>query len=163
MRRNHWGKPSPQYVEAETQVRVRFQEVDALRVVWHGHYLTYFEEGRTAFGRKFGLGYQDILDAGYTAPLVHIEVDYFAPARMDEIVTVQTRLHQDSAARIQFTYVVTNESGLKLATGFSVQAFTDLKGQLVLTRPEFYSAFMRRMELEVFEVTPSARDCGPDS
>ncbi len=56
MRRHRWGTPSSDYLEVTTQVRVRFQEVDSLRVVWHGHYLSYCEEGRTAFGREFGFG-----------------------------------------------------------------------------------------------------------
>ena len=34
------------YLEETTTVRVRFQAVDSLRSVWHGHYVSYFEEGR---------------------------------------------------------------------------------------------------------------------
>ena len=59
MRRDRWGVPGPTFLEAEGSVRVRFQEVDALQVVWHGHYLGYFEEGRHAFGRAHGFEYQE--------------------------------------------------------------------------------------------------------
>lgn len=149
MRRHRWGKPSERYLEATTQVRVRFQEVDALRVVWHGHYISYFEEGRTAFGREYGFGYQDILGAGFVAPLVHISVDYLAPARMEELVTITSRLHETATATIPFTYSVTSESGRELAQGFSVQAFTDTEGELVLTRPAFYSAFLERFATQL--------------
>ena len=38
-------------------INIRFHEVDSLRIVWHGHYLKYFEDGREAFGRKYGIGY----------------------------------------------------------------------------------------------------------
>ena len=34
-RRNRWGTPGPRYLASRCQVRVRFQEVDSLRVVWH--------------------------------------------------------------------------------------------------------------------------------
>ena len=27
---------------------IKFSEVDSLRVVWHGHYVRYFEDGREA-------------------------------------------------------------------------------------------------------------------
>lgn len=151
MRRRRWSPPSRRSLEAETLVRVRFQEVDALRVVWHGHYLTYFEEGRTAFGRCFGLAYQDILDAGYIAPLVHVEVDYLAPAVMDQEVKVRARLHDTDAAHIAFTYILTDEFERTLATGYSVQAFTDLKGELVLTQPAFYGEFLERQRPEMVE------------
>jgi len=146
VRRQRWARPGPRYLETTTHLRVRFQEVDALRVVWHGHYLAYFEEGRQAFGREHGISYQDILDAGYVAPLVHAEVDYYAPARLDEWITVHARLHEEQAARIPFTYELRSEDGRKLATGFSVQAFTDPQGELVLTRPAFYADFQRRVE-----------------
>ena len=32
--------------------RVRFEEVDALGMVWHGRYPSYFEDGRIAFGDR---------------------------------------------------------------------------------------------------------------
>lgn len=149
MRRHRWGKPSARFLEAQTQVRVRFQEVDALRVVWHGHYLSYFEEGRTALGRKYEFGYQEMLAAGYVAPLVHIEIDYLAPARMEELLTIRSRLHETSAATIHFSYLVSGESGRQLASGISVQAFTDLAGELVLTRPTFYVEFLERFDSEL--------------
>ena len=44
-----------------TPLRVRFSEVDSMRVVWHGEYVRYFEDGREAFGEQYpGLGYLDI-------------------------------------------------------------------------------------------------------
>ena len=40
---------------AETEIGIRFNEVDALGIVWHGNYVKYFEDGREAFGEKFDL------------------------------------------------------------------------------------------------------------
>ena len=142
-RRNRWGPPGPESIPVTCQVRVRFQEADALRVVWHGHYLSYFEEGRTAFGRAYGFSYQAILEAGFIAPLVHVELDYFQPAAFDQVLEVEARLHIDAGARIQFTYTVRDaESEATLVTGRSVQVFTETDGTLVLTRPEFFSQFL---------------------
>ena len=33
-------------------LRIRFNEIDALGIVWHGHYIKYFEDAREAFGKK---------------------------------------------------------------------------------------------------------------
>ena len=44
----------------KTEVPIRFSEVDSLRVVWHGHYIKFFEDGREAFGREHGLTYLDV-------------------------------------------------------------------------------------------------------
>jgi acyl-CoA thioester hydrolase len=153
MRRRHrWGILGPRFLVCHTQVRVRFQEVDSLRVVWHGHYLSYCEEGRTAFGREHGFSYQSILAAGYIAPLVHFELDYFQPARFDQIVNIETRMHLDPGARINFSYRITDsESPQKIATGRSVQVFTEADGSLLLTRPEFFAKFLADHEDQVQE------------
>jgi acyl-CoA thioester hydrolase len=42
-------------LKVSLDIRVRFNETDALGIVWHGYYLHYFEEGREAFGRKHGI------------------------------------------------------------------------------------------------------------
>ena len=44
-----------------TNIRVRFNETDPLGIVWHGNYLKYFEDGREAFGKEFGMEYLDML------------------------------------------------------------------------------------------------------
>ncbi len=43
-------------LKSRIEVRVRFSEVDSLKMVWHGSYVKYMEDGREAFGREFGLG-----------------------------------------------------------------------------------------------------------
>ena len=44
------------------RVQVRFSEVDSIKMVWHGNYITYMEDAREAFGRKYGLEYMYIYD-----------------------------------------------------------------------------------------------------
>ena len=41
-----------------------------MNVVWHGHYLAYFEEGRRAFGRRYDLDYPVFRANEVVAPLV---------------------------------------------------------------------------------------------
>lgn len=141
-----WRQPEARYLSCATEVRVRFSEVDSLRVVWHGHYLTYFEEGRQAFGRKFGLRYEDVLSHGVRrSPGPHLG-RLLCPGPVRQLLTVTARLHPEPAARLTFTFQVANARGDRLATGRSVQAFTDLEGALVLTRPAFYEAFLARWD-----------------
>jgi len=37
-------------LNSTTKIQVRFNEADPLGIVWHGHYIRYFEDGREAFG-----------------------------------------------------------------------------------------------------------------
>ena len=50
-------------LSSKIEIPIRFSEVDSLRVVWHGHYVKFFEDGRETFGKEFGLGYLDIFNA----------------------------------------------------------------------------------------------------
>lgn len=144
MSRARFPAPGPRWLEVLVPVRVRFHEVDALRIAWHGHYVTWLEEGREGFGRELGLGYQDVAAAGCLIPLVHLELDWFAPARHGDLLSVRTRLHPDERAQLQFTYAVLGPGGATLATGRTVQVFTDLEGQLLLTRPRVLVDFLDR-------------------
>ncbi|MGE0710985.1 MAG: acyl-CoA thioesterase [Planctomycetota bacterium] len=145
--------PQGAYLEAETELDVRFQEVDSLRIVWHGHYLTYCEEGRLAFGRAFGIGYEDLAEAGLAVPIVHAQLDYLAPARFGQRLRVRARLYPERAARLSFRYWIEAEGRL-LATAFTVQAFTDLEGRLQVVRPPYYDAFLSRWDQELREGEP---------
>ena len=53
-----------------TTFRVRFSEIDSMQIVWHGEYVRYFEDGREAFGKQYGLDYMSIYREGYMVPIV---------------------------------------------------------------------------------------------
>lgn len=147
--RRRWRRPAPtRFLEETTDIEVRFQEVDALGIVWHGHYLSYFEVARFAFGERYGLDYRTILDAGYITPIVRSEVDYYLPARFGDTLTVHARLHPEPGARVTFSYLARTRRGEELAAGLTVQVFTDLSGELVLVRPAFYEKWLQGVEFE---------------
>ena len=65
--------PSKNILQTTKRVELRFNEVDSMGLVWHGHYAKFFEDAREEFGKKFGLGYLDIYDSGFYAPLVDLQ------------------------------------------------------------------------------------------
>jgi len=137
--------PQGRYLEHRTRVRVRFQEVDTLEIVWHGHYLTYLEDARVALGRAYGINYTDIRSAGLAAPVVHVSCDFFAPARFDEEIEIAARLYERESAKLEFYYEVRRPAdSTLLATGRSIQAFSEFDGTLLLTLPDFMRGFYQR-------------------
>lgn len=136
---------TPSLVHTEP-VRVRFSEVDFMRIVWHGEYVRYFEDGREAFGRRFdGIGYMDIYEAGYMAPIVDLKLQFKSPLRVGDSAVVETRYINTDAAKICFEYEIRREPGGEImATGSTMQVFTDMDGRLELTNPEFYLNWKRR-------------------
>lgn len=138
-------RPKGGYIEERVGVRVRFQEIDTLEIVWHGHYLSYFEDARVAFGRRYGINYTDIRAAGLAAPIVRVTCDYFSPARFDDDLEVMARLYQSDSAKLEFYYEVSRRrDGVTLAAGHTVQVFADMAGDMMLTMPDFLREFYRR-------------------
>ena len=128
---------SRMYLSETTQVRVRFQEVDSMSIVWHGHYISYFEDARRAFGRRYGLDYPVFLENNIGAPVVGVWADFLSPAMANDILDVEARLYKTDGAKLEFGYEVRRcKTGDLLATGGSVQVFSTLEGDLLLTWPQ---------------------------
>ena len=139
--------PLSPYLEEQTTLRVRFNEVDALRMVWHGHYANYFEEGRRAFGRRYGVDSTVFLEHNVAVPVVQLQVDYFVPARLADTLEVKARLLKSEAAKLIFEYEIRREGQAPLlASGSTVQVFTNDKGQLLLTWPLFMQERLKAWE-----------------
>jgi acyl-CoA thioester hydrolase len=121
----------------ETTVRVRYDEVDRMGVVHHSHYLDYFEQGRTELLRSLGRTYRDVEESGTLLVVAAVEVRFLRPARYDDLLTVRTRAGEVSGARLVFEYEVDRASdGVRIATGKTVLASTDLRGKLVRMPPD---------------------------
>ena len=125
---------------SETKVKVRFNEVDALKIVWHGHYINYFEDGRQDFGRKFALGYLNMYDKGFTAPIVESNVKHKSPLTFGDEAIIQTTYVNTLAAKIRFEYKIFHATTNALvAKGYTVQVFiNNSTNALELYQPEFY-------------------------
>ena len=129
--------PRP-FIEETTTVRVRFNEVDALHIVWHGHYVNYFEEGRRALGRRLGIDYTTFIEKRIAVPVIRLEVNFLAPAHLADSLIVVTRLLKSESARLDFDYEVRREAGnALLTTGSTSQVFTTPSGELILNWPPF--------------------------
>lgn len=128
------------------EIRVRFNEADPLGVVWHGHYIRYFEDGREAFGKKHGLRYLDFFDHGYVVPIVHIECNYKRALRYGETVIIDTIYIPSEAAKIKFQYKLYNsKSGELVADGSSVQVFLGKEDfVLSLVNPSFFEEWKNK-------------------
>jgi|SRR4051812_21816084 acyl-CoA thioester hydrolase len=128
-----------------TEVPVRFSEVDALGIVWHGHYLKFFEDGREAFGRQYELGYLDIHRQEFVVPLVKVNIDFKRTVKYGDTIIIETSYIDSPAAKIIFNYKLYRASDSALvATGESIQVFMDLKQELYITMPPFFSEWKKK-------------------
>src|SRR6516162_3157242 len=131
------------------EVLVRFNEADPLGIVWHGHYIRYFEDGREAFGKKYGIAYLDFYKNGIIVPVVSVQCDYKRSLRYGERVRVETKYLPCTAAKLKFSYRLFNaDNGQLVANGSSVQVFLDRQTSLLqLTNPPFFETWKNQRGL----------------
>jgi acyl-CoA thioester hydrolase len=133
-------------LQSETEVLVRFNEADPLGIVWHGHYIRYFEDGREDFGKRFGIGYLDFFRNGFVIPIVNVDCSFKKSLRYGDTVLVETSFIPCDAAKIQFSYRLFNKNTKELvATGNSIQVFLDREqSSLQLQNPPFFEEWKRK-------------------
>jgi acyl-CoA thioester hydrolase len=131
-----------------TKIKVRFSEVDSLKIVWHGNYAKYLEEGREAFGHKYGLNYLSVFDEGYIIPLVNYTIDYKKVVRYGDVIIIETTYFNTDAAKIVFDYTVYRESDMAVvATGRTTQVFLTKSDELCLTIPPFFDEWKKKWNI----------------
>jgi len=122
-----------------TEIDVKFSEADPLGIVWHGHHIRYFEDGREAFGSAYGLRYLDLYRSNIVIPIISIHCDYKRILRYGHRIRLETTYIDSPAAKLRFEYKVfdlaTNE---EVANGYSLQVFMEKETmELMLTLPPF--------------------------
>ncbi len=137
-------------LSTEIEFDIRFSETDAMGVVWHGNYLKYFEDGREAFGKEFGLEYLDVYSKGYFTPIVKSEINHKSPIYYGEKAKIITTLLPSKAAKIIFEYTIINLKTNKVsATGTTIQVFLSEKSrELELNIPDFYLEWEAKIGIE---------------
>jgi acyl-CoA thioester hydrolase len=125
---------------------VRFPEVDSYGVVWHGHYVQYFEVARNALCAAFGLTPADALAHGYKVPITNVTMDLRRPARLDDRLSVTARLVPPETAKLVMSYEIRRETtGELLATGRTEQVLLSPSGELLLTFPAAVRTLVSRV------------------
>jgi acyl-CoA thioester hydrolase len=133
-----------------TQIPVRFSEVDSLRVVWHGHYVKYFEDGREAFGREHNLSYLDVYDAdGLALPLVDLQVQFKRPLEYNDSAIIETTFINSPGAKIIFEYKIYSANHKHLVCeGKSTQVFVNaVSKELYIVNPPYFEAWKKKNSL----------------
>lgn len=128
----------------ETQLKVRFNEVDSYQVVWHGHYVAWFEKGRNELAARFGLDPEELKEIGLMAPVVDLSCQFKLPACYGDAVVVQTTMQRCETAKLIFHYTVMRNKDV-LAEGSTTHILTDLKGTMLYQIPPEAKQRLERM------------------
>lgn len=95
-------------------IRVYYEDTDLSGVVYHANYLRFMERGRSEFFRCAGILRLAMMegDEATVWTLRRASLDFYRPARVDELVEVHTRATSLSGARMSADQKIFRDSEL---------------------------------------------------
>lgn len=94
-------------------IRVYFEDTDFSGLVYHASYVRWCERGRSDFLRLLGSEHRSLIDGtdGEPAAFVvrRLNVEYLKPARIDDVLEVETRVRHMTAASLVLGQTVSRD------------------------------------------------------
>lgn len=133
------------YCRHSIELEVPFFDVDAMHIVWHGHYVKYLEVARCAFLSSIGYDYNEMGKNGYSWPVVQLNLKYVKPARFGQKIRVDLAVVEiESCLRIDYT-IADLESGQKLTKASTTQVAVSLEnGEMQFQTPSSWLEAVKR-------------------
>lgn len=112
-------------------IRVYFEDTDFTGIVYHANYLRFIERARTEMLRELGF-HQGAIHTGETGDalffvVARMQLEFLRPARMDDLLTVETRPSKISAAVIELEQIVRREEEILFTARVLIAALADGK------------------------------------
>ena len=113
-------------LSVEILIKVPFQDIDVMGIVWHGNYFRYFEEARAALLDKIGYGYFAMKESGYAWPIVDTRVKFIKPVSLHQVIIVQAKIIEyENQLKIEYT-VLDQKTGERTTKGTTTQVAVDM-------------------------------------
>jgi acyl-CoA thioester hydrolase len=131
-----------------TSYRVIYGDTDMMGIAYYANYLRWFEIGRTELLRAWGLPYRELEAQGILLPVSEALCKYMAPARYDDVLTIEAGLSPELKAGLKIEYRITGADAQTVhATGHTIHAFLNREGR-VIRPPQFFRALIREQSGE---------------
>lgn len=148
VRRGQRRRMTGKTLEHRFEQPIKFSEVDSMGVVWHGNYVRFFEDGREAWGKEYGITYLDVSKQGFVIPIVSMHCEHMNPLVYGDTAIIETTFVDTPAAKLYFDYkIYRKKDGALSATGTTTQVFLDADRALYLATPAFYEDWKKRWNL----------------
>jgi acyl-CoA thioester hydrolase len=106
--------------------RTLYADTDRSQIVYHAHYLRYFEVGRASLMRDFAFPYREIEQNGYVYPIIQLAVDFYSPLYYDDLMCIYTRPGQLERVKLNFDYILTRSGTEEIVcTGYTRHCATN--------------------------------------
>ena len=123
--------------ESVYELKVSFEDLDPMNIVWHGNYMRYMERARCDLLEKLHYTYSDMKTDGYAYPIAKMKVKFIKPAKIGDILTIKLGIVSiEPTLNIKYT-IFNNTTGDKIFEGLTMQIGINIHtGESVYTPPK---------------------------
>lgn len=124
---------------------IPFFDVDSLFIVWHGHYVKYFELARCAFLAEIAHDYTVMRESGFAYPIVKLDVKYIKPATFGQKIRVELAVVEFESC-LKIDYIIKDlATDAKLTRASTTQVAVQIgNGEMQFQTPDDFQAAVRR-------------------
>lgn len=127
-------------------LRIYWEDTDAGGIVYYANYLKFAERARTEWLRSLGFEQQALREShGIIIVVRRAEVDYFRPAKLDDLLSIDTQLQEHSKVRMTMHQKIQRD-GECLAEVKVVLACVNLQGKPTALPEALLSALQHKQE-----------------
>ena len=133
--------------------RVGFSDTDAQGIVYYGRYLPYFDLARVEYLRHLGLlKLETGIEDGHEFVMRASSVEYFAPARFDDLIEIFVRMARIGRTSATFECAAYRaEDDQLMVTARQTLVLVDLDERRAAEIPDSYRAKIRAFEHDDLE------------
>lgn len=125
-------------------LRVYYEDTDAGGIVYYANYLKFFERARTELLRDLGINQETFLQQKIGFVVRHVEMNNLASAKLDDELTVITKITTFKKASLVFEQHIINKTRQTLCTATVRIACVDFSQNKPCAIPEsILGAFKR--------------------
>jgi acyl-CoA thioester hydrolase len=95
-------------------VRVYYEDTDAGGMVYHASYVAFYERARTEMLRHHHFSQQVLLEEQVAFVVRRMNLEYLAPARLDDMLEIQTHIVSIRGTSLVFSQKIVNADGKTL-------------------------------------------------
>jgi acyl-CoA thioester hydrolase len=126
------------------QVRVYYEDTDAGGIVYYANYLRFAERARMEFLRRFGYSHEQTrIDHNLFLAVRHVDIDYLAPARLDELLDIETEVVECKNSSITMQQVIRRDDTVLIEMKVVIVAVGASSGKAVRIPPQLRQIFSR--------------------
>lgn len=124
---------------SKIEIRVYYEDTDAAGIVYYANYLRFLERGRTEFLRHLGRNQSALMQNGVAFAVRSVFAEFLKPARLDELILVETEVEEIRRAQLTFAQRITRGEDLLLDAKIRIACIDPVGGRPIRIPPAIHA------------------------